>query len=398
MGRDTAQRRYTLRDIFRGYYQPTHDEVEAIWRDGLIVLDANVLLFLYDVQESTATEHLDALKKRESRLWMPYQIAEEFHRNVHKGRSTQTAAHQQRIKKIAGLLGEIRSTPARSRLRATAAQDKAVEALKLLHDELVTERDSIAEQTSHRAPDQLLERIASLFDGKVGAEYPKAKLEALHKEAAKRFADLVPPGYEDAKTKTGSRKYGDYVLWRQLMDHAAKGKQDVLFVTNDNKEDWWLKIEQNSVVPRPELIQEFRAETGQNILILNSTQFYRQLFKDTSDTGRSEKVMAAQQDMEAAVSEAAQDSQPDDVLDGLPPETSSMAAFRAEQARLMTEIEYLTDRKQHIERLLRSLPLDSESRSRLIEQELHPMLERRDLLQERREMLIERLEAYDRQN
>ncbi|GLU58591.1 PIN domain-containing protein [Paenarthrobacter ureafaciens] len=293
----------TLRDLFRGYYRPTDEEYRKIWDNGIIALDANVLLFLYYVQGKTANKHLDVLEQREDRLWIPHQVGLEFHRNVPTVRAEQTDAHQQRIKRIEALLGEIRSTPTKSRLTTTESETKAVEALETHVAELKADRDAIAEQTNNKATDELLERIASLFDGKVGPEPDQGTLDVLFKEGAKRFADSVPPGYEDAKTKTGSRKYGDYVLWKQLLDHATTQKRDVLFITDDNKEDWWLKVNGESVAPRPELIQEFRHQTKQDIWLLSSTQFYRQLFKETAGTGNQDEVRAAQREMEAVVAE-----------------------------------------------------------------------------------------------
>ena len=41
------------------------------------------------------------------------------------------------------------------------------------------------------------------------------------------------------RKKEGSQALGDYVLWRQLLDEAAKRKLPVLLVTNDQKEDWY---------------------------------------------------------------------------------------------------------------------------------------------------------------
>jgi hypothetical protein len=69
-----------LRDKFPGYYRRTDEELEAIWRDGLFVLDASVLLNLYRYSEGTRKELLGVLWGVQERLWVPHQAAEEFHR------------------------------------------------------------------------------------------------------------------------------------------------------------------------------------------------------------------------------------------------------------------------------------------------------------------------------
>jgi hypothetical protein len=389
--------------MFRGYYQPTDDEVEAIWRDGLITLDTNILLSLYNVLPTTSALYLGAMEERKQQMWVPYQVASEFHNRVHKERSKQTALHAARIGKIKSLLDDFRSTTKKSRLQPSPLQEQAAASLQALMDELDSERKQIAKQIHHHTRDTLLERIASVFDTGVGVKPTTEDLDVMFKEGEKRFEQKIPPGYEDEKDKKDNRKYGDYVLWRQLMNHAAQDKRDLIFVTDDNKADWWLKDDdrKTSLAPRPELIQEFRDVTGQEILILNSERFYYALVPAADDNSdQSKQVMAAQEDMKAAVSEAEEEPSLYDKLKAIAESDtlrdSFIATSRAEQARLRAEIEYLTDRKEDIERRLSFLPQDSASRSRLIEQELHPMLERRDLLRERWDMLNERLEAYER--
>lgn len=296
-----------MRDLFKGYYQPTEAEVEAIWRDGMISLDTNILLSLYNVLPTTSALYLGAMEERKQQMWIPYQVASEFHKNVHKERSKQTALHAARINRIKSLLDDFRSTVKKSRLQPSTLQEQAETALQALKDELDDERKQIAKQTHHHTRDTLLDRIAGVFETGVGPKPTAGELDEMFKEGEKRFDLKTPPGYEDEKDKKDNRKYGDYVLWRQLMDHAVNEKCDMIFVTDDNKADWWLKDEdrKTSLAPRPELVQEFREVTGQEILILNSEQFYYSLVPAADDNSdKSKEVKAAQEDMKAAVIES----------------------------------------------------------------------------------------------
>ncbi|MFK0005457.1 PIN domain-containing protein [Paenarthrobacter sp. NPDC090520] len=286
-----------MRDLFRGYHKPTTTEIERIWEEGIITLDTNLLLFFYDVRESTANEHFDALSQRQNRLWIPYQVADEFYRNTHKQRAKQTEAHRQRINRITTFKNELGNFPTQSRLKATAAQGASISALEAYLDELTDELKAISELTDPKNPDVILDRITQLFDGRIGPKPGKQQLDGLFKDGAKRFAEEVPPGYMDAKNKPGNRKFGDYLLWKQLMEHAASEKRDVIFVTEDSKEDWWMKLHPS--IPRPELIQEFREETGQDILIMKSAHFYQRLVRETVGSDRQGEVEAALQEMEA---------------------------------------------------------------------------------------------------
>ena len=72
--------------------------------------------------------------------------------------------------------------------------------------------------------DPFLDRLTDLFKGKVGEEYPADEVESLIKEANKRYERKIPPGYRDIK-KEGLNKYGDFILWRQVMDKAESDER-----------------------------------------------------------------------------------------------------------------------------------------------------------------------------
>lgn len=68
--------------------------------------------------------------------------------------------------------------------------------------------------------------------------------------------------------------YGDYIVWRQIIDKAVAEKKDFIFVSDDLKEDWLLEIHGKKKGPRRELIKEFYDKTdGNTILIYNQEQF-----------------------------------------------------------------------------------------------------------------------------
>ena len=97
----------------------------------------------------------------------------------------------------------------------------------------------------------------------------------LYKEGEKRYANQVPPGYCDAKSKKdqGNRSlYGDLIVWRQTIKHSSDQKRNIIFVTDDHKQDWWDKVE-GKHTPRKELIKEFRQQTECDILIYDSSRF-----------------------------------------------------------------------------------------------------------------------------
>jgi len=54
-----------------------------------------------------------------------------------------------------------------------------------------------------------------------------------------------------------NRIYGDFLIWKQILSHSKTNSiENVIFITNDNKEDWWHIHEGKTISPRVELIEE----------------------------------------------------------------------------------------------------------------------------------------------
>jgi PIN domain-containing protein len=89
----------------------------------------------------------------------------------------------------------------------------------------------------------------------------------------------------DTKTKQGNDKYGDLVLWLQVIEYAKKEHKSIILVTGENKEDWWKKEKGKIVSPRPELINEIHDEAGVAFYLYQSAQFleYAQKFLNLAD-------------------------------------------------------------------------------------------------------------------
>ena len=70
-----------LAAAFEALWAKQEPEPEPFIRDGVIVLDANVLLHLYRVTPTAREQIFATLSELQSKLWIPHQAALEFHRN-----------------------------------------------------------------------------------------------------------------------------------------------------------------------------------------------------------------------------------------------------------------------------------------------------------------------------
>ena len=102
----------------------------------------------------------------------------------------------------------------------------------------------------------------------MGSPFDKKDHTAAADEARIRIKERRPPGYMDGD-KDGSGPIGDYLVWAQILRESKDRKQDVLFVTSDDKEDWWRKDkDKKSLGPRPELVDELKLICGKRLFML----------------------------------------------------------------------------------------------------------------------------------
>lgn len=82
----------------------------------------------------------------------------------------------------------------------------------------------------------------------------------------------LPPGYKDARKPDDGA--GDVIIWLTILELGKIHKKSVIFVSLDQKPDWWSQSEGRPLYPRFELVEEFsRVSDGQSFNILKFSSF-----------------------------------------------------------------------------------------------------------------------------
>jgi hypothetical protein len=142
--------------------------------------------------------------------------------------------------------------------------------------------------------DEILEFVEKIFNGRTGRPLDDAVVTALVTEGETRYKNDIPPGYKDGKKDASGdpyRKFGDLIVWRQLIQQAKQDQKPVFFVTDDKKEDWWLEHFGRTIGPRTELRDEFIAEVKKEFWMYTVDKFIEEAAR-VSNTRVSEKVIA----------------------------------------------------------------------------------------------------------
>lgn len=247
-----------MRDLFPGYFQLSEDEIADICREGIFVLDTNVLLNFYRYTPQTSTDFLSLFQQLGDRLWIPNRVMEEFYRNRKRVIKSQNRIYDDIEKVFQRTTENLGALLTRGHLSIDVdmVEFTTVSLGRILHQ---------LQENKSRHPDLLTqdtirESIENLLNGKVGDAYETEKLVEIYAKAEQRYLAKVPPGYKDTETKKlekGDQRYGDVLVWFQVIDKAKTLKKSVVFVTDEKKEDWWWIDDDGEIIgPRPELVQE----------------------------------------------------------------------------------------------------------------------------------------------
>src|SRR6185312_4362444 len=119
---------------------------------------------------------------------------------------------------------------------------------------------------SWRGNDPVTTIYHDLFNGPVVVELDQSR-ETIEKQWAERLRRRIPPGYKDgSKADTG---IGDFLVWLAILKLAAEQKKNLIFVTGEEKSDWFIRADGEGVYPRPELMNEYRRASGGKSLRLS---------------------------------------------------------------------------------------------------------------------------------
>lgn len=245
-------------------------EKKDLWDQATFVFDTNVYLNLYRYTEKTRSLLLGALNELRERLWMPNHVAHEFMKNrnivIWETNHRYSDLHSGAEKFIESCRTSLNLDPSDGDLN---------ELKKLLNDWIETAKEkNILVTNSHE--DKILDQLLSLYDGKVGPQFSEDELKTLEQDGKTRYAAEIPPGYKDSGKQKGDNQnntYGDYMVWKQILNYAASSKKDIILVTNDQKEDWWETLHNQTIGPRIELRKEFFENTSQRFHMYTMKNF-----------------------------------------------------------------------------------------------------------------------------
>jgi len=305
-------------------YLIDENEEKSLFNNALIIFDTSSLLDFYYYSSKTQNEIFETVfKKIENRMWLPYQVFYEFQKNrdkvmmkpietyqslLSKNKDNKDSGHfdemhsiikKFKTEQIANVKGHLKTLVEKTHKddKHPFFEDKYFDHLEKrinLLDEYLSKTDDEFKNFKKLLEKDIKKKIKqiekikssdSVYDSfkenfAIGEEWNYDELLAITKEGEFRYRNEIPPGFEDFDEKSGFQKYGDLILWKQLLKYANVNGKPVIFVTNDNKKDWWyFDGNINTKSPRHELISEFSSNNEQKFWMYNSNDFLYKIKK-----------------------------------------------------------------------------------------------------------------------
>jgi hypothetical protein len=77
-----------------------------------------------------------------------------------------------------------------------------------------------------------------------------------------------------SKDDDSLHRFGDYIVWRQLLDQVRTVKAtSLIFATDDSSDDWWWRHDGKTIGPHPSLVHEAQREANCHAYLYRGDQF-----------------------------------------------------------------------------------------------------------------------------
>jgi predicted nucleic acid-binding protein len=272
---------------FEGYLPISEEKLLEIISTGIIAFDTSSLFNLYRSTPKTTSEILNYIESIESRLFLPFMVALEYHSNRSAILSQQRQIYDAINKKVSDFESFIEQCFINE--QHMNLEKSEIEAIikPFIHSLDKYLRKSKDSHPNYLINDPIRNRLIKIFSNSTGRKKTAEQLENLYKIAEARFLKKVPPGFKDYSSKEKQTKisgdlviesrYADYLIWDEIIENGQLRNLDTILITDEKKPDWIWEEYGYRIGPRPELITEYKEKTGREFYILDLLSFLKRI-------------------------------------------------------------------------------------------------------------------------
>jgi len=272
--------------IFSFHYK-TIDEIKD---NSVYILDTMVLLVPYFTSKESVEDFSKIFKKLkdENKLFIPARVAREFAKN----RGQKIAETYNKIIESQERLNKAQITLEKFPIfesNADYVKLKEIESeISKLKDQYREKLKELSEDLKNwKWDDPVSKMYQEIFTSETVIEVQLSEDE-LKKSLEFRFEHFIPPGYKKTDQNKPDSGIGDLIIWQTTLEIGKDKNTDIIFVTNEEQNDWFYRHQGTAISPKYELLDEFRRFTnGKSINIINFSNF---LLSQNAQTTTVEEV------------------------------------------------------------------------------------------------------------
>lgn len=212
-----------MKNKFKGYYRPLPKDLEKIWGEAIFIFDTNVLFDFYRYSDDTVEILFTIFEKIKDNIWIPNWVGLEYHRGLEDRIKEQVEHYTSSIKELKSFCDRIKKQREHPFL-SQKLQEELIRFNNIFETELNAQKVKLRNLITDNP---IKEKIASIIGENIGEPLSTEEETQIVAEGDKRLSQKIPPGYVDYKTKEkrpGLDKYGDYILWFQILKEAKTKK------------------------------------------------------------------------------------------------------------------------------------------------------------------------------
>lgn len=300
-----------MKEFLKGWDEHTE---ASVWKKAIFVFDSSTLLNIYEFLESARKDlYKNVFEKIAGRAWITNHTEYEFLKHKEKkviGKPKMLYDDIQNkyfpdkslITHFSSQLAGLKTRTATEGKHPYFEQsifDDLDKSISVLNNMISDLKKKLGKQISKH----LKEHAATIENDKlpdyfqVTPGFTHQELMDIMKEGEFRYKHKLPPGYKDeaGKEELGMAKFGDLIIWKQVIRLAKDRKLPVILVIDDLKEDWCIKDENNNIItPRIELLKEMKDEAGVAFWSYSLPQFLKKANQYLDFTVTNETIKQAE--------------------------------------------------------------------------------------------------------
>ncbi|MBF0585292.1 DUF4935 domain-containing protein [Prosthecochloris sp. N3] len=254
-----------------GFFEEEPQGLELAIGDADIVLDTNVLLIPFGAGAASLIQIAKVYSeiKGRNRLYIPAQVAREFIKNRPNKLAQLYQGISDKISKLA--IPDSLSYPILESVDHFQELNEKISKIEELKVELKAAAKKVRSTIKNWGwNDPVSQAYRPIFSKEIVIS-PEIDREKTLEEMLRRYEQAIPPGYKDASKPDSG--IGDFLIWKTILHLGKENKRCVVFVSGDEKADWFHGAEGSGFLPRYELQAEYRrVSEGKDFYIIPLSQ------------------------------------------------------------------------------------------------------------------------------